>query len=69
MHPTCRLFKHTCFTFLRSLQDINQLYIKCTENASLIHDDDDDDNNSGIVIIIINDDDNDDFENEEKVQL
>ena len=53
---------------LRSLQDINQSHIKCTENALLIHDDNNDDSNN-IVIIVINDDDNDNFENEEKVQL
>ena len=52
---------------LRSLQDINQLYIKYIENASLIYDDDDDDSNSIIVIIIDND--GNDFKNEEKVQL
>ena len=69
MYSICRLFKHTYFTFLRSLQDISQPHIKCTENALLIHDDDDDDDNSGVVVVVINDNDGDDFENEEKVQL
>ena len=55
--------------FLRSLQDISQSYIKCTENALFIHDDDDDNSNDSIVVIIIDDNDNDDFKNEEKVQL
>ena len=68
MHSIYRLFKHTYFTFLRSLQDTNQSYIKYTENASLIYDNNDD-NSSNIVIIIVNNDDNSDFKNEEKVQL
>ena len=69
MHSIYRLFKHTYFMFLRSLQDINQPHIKCTENASFIHDNNDDDSNSIVVVIIINDDGDDDFKNEEKVQL
>ena len=69
MHPTCRLFKHTCFTLLRSLQDINQPHIKHTENASLIYGDDDDDNSVVVVIVVVDNDDNDSFKNEEKVQL
>ena len=67
MHPICRLFKHTYFMLLRSLQDINQLYIKHTENTLLTHDNDDNDSNGIIVIIIV--DDNNDFKNKEKVQL
>ena len=53
--------------FLRSLQNINQSYIKCTENASLTHDNDDDSNNDDVVIVVINDNSNDGFKNEEKV--
>ena len=53
---------------LRSLQDISQSYIKCTENTSLTYDDDDS-NSSIIVIVIIIDDSNNGFKNEEKVQL
>ena len=69
MYSIHRLFKHTCFTFLRSLQDINQSYIKYTENALLIYDDDNDSNSNIIVVVVVNDDDDNDFENEEKVQL
>ena len=61
-------FKHTCFMLLRSLQDISQSYLKCTENTSFIHDNNNDDGNI-VIVVIINDDDNDDFENEEKVQF
>ena len=67
MYSICRLFKHTYFMLLRSLQNINQLYIKCTENALLIYDNDDDSNSSVIIVVI--DDDSDDFKNKEKVQL
>ena len=69
MYSTYRLFKHTCFTFLRSLQDTNQSHIKYTENTLLIYDNDDDNGNNSIVIVIINDSNNDDFKNKEKVQL
>ena len=70
MYSIYRLFKHTYFTLLRSLQDINQLHIKCTENALFIHDNDNSGNNVIIVIIIvISDDDDSSFKNEEKVQL
>ena len=55
--------------FLRSLQDISQLYIKCTENALFIHDDDDDDGGNSVIVIVVDDSDDNDFENEEKVQL
>ena len=67
MYSTYILFKHTYFILLRSLQDTNQLYIKCTENALLIYDNDDDDSNIIVVIVVINNDNN--FKNEEKVQL
>ena len=74
MYPIYRLFKHTCFILLRSLQDTNQPYIKYTENALLIYDNDDNISNNDVIIIIviiiviINDND-DNFKNEEKVQL
>ena len=68
MHFTHRLFKHTCFTFLRSLQDISQPHIKYTENTSLIHDNNNDGGNS-VVVVVINDGNGSNFENEEKVQL
>ena len=48
MYSTCRLFKHTYFILLRSLQNISQSYIKCTENTLFIYNNDD----SGIIIII-----------------
>ena len=44
---------------LRSLQSINQLYIKYTENTLLIYDDDDDDNGIIVVIVIADSDDSD----------
>ena len=69
MYPTYRLFKHTCFTFLRSLQDISQSHIKCTENASLTHDNNDNDDSSDIIVVVINDDNDSNFKNKEKVQL
>ena len=69
MHPICRLFKYTYFMFLRSLQDISQLHIKCTENALLTYNDDDDNDNDGVIVIIVDDNNDDDFKNEEKVQL
>ena len=69
MHSIYRLFKHTYFIFLRSLQDINQPHIKCTENTSLTHDDDNDDSDNIVVIVIVDGDNDDGFENEEKVQL
>ena len=68
MHSICRLFKHTYFILLRSLQDISQLYIKCTENTLLIHDDNDNDS-SVIIVVVINDDNDSNFKNKEKVQL
>ena len=68
MYSTYRLFKHTYFMLLRSLQDISQSYIKYTENALLIHDNNNDNDNIIIVIIIV-DDGNSNFKNEEKVQL
>ena len=51
MHPIHRVFKHTCFTLLRSLQNTSQPHTKYTENALLIHDNDD--GSSSIIIIII----------------
>ena len=69
MYSIHRLFKHTYFTFLRSLQDINQSHIKYTENALLIHDDNDNSGSGVIIIVVIDGDDDDDFKNEEKVQL
>ena len=49
MYSTCRLFKHTYFMLLRNLQNTNQSYIKCTENALIIYND----NNNNITAVII----------------
>ena len=57
MYSTCILFKHTYFMLLRSLQDINQPYIKCTENALFIHDDDDDGSSIVVIVVVVSDDD------------
>ena len=70
MYSTYRLFKHIYFMLLRSLQDINQPYIKYTENTLLIYDNNDDNSDDVIIIIVvISDDGGSNFKNEEKVQL
>ena len=62
MYPTCRVFKHTYFILLRSLQDTSQPHTKCTENALLIYDNNDDNDDIIVVIVvavIVNSSDND----------
>ena len=54
---------------LRSLQNINQLYIKYTENALLIYNNDNNNNNVIVIIVIIINSSDNSFKNKEKVQL
>ena len=58
MYSTHRFFKLSYFMLLRSLQNINQSYIKCTENTLLIHSNDDDDIITVIIVAVTDNDSN-----------